>query len=76
MLNASEKAYIQALLALKHKDYQTAASQFDAAARHFEDNREFSLLHETTRLLLVVRTERRRLNGSDVIQIQEVFSNG
>jgi hypothetical protein len=76
MLNASEKAYCEALQALKRKDYQAATSHFDAAADYFKNNREFTLLRETTRLLLAVRRERQRWESADRIEIEEVFSHG
>ena len=74
MLNSSEKAYCQALLALKGREYQMASSHFDAAAPYFKDNREFNLLRETTGLLLAVKAEWERLNDRDTIEIEEVFS--
>ena len=36
MLKPAEKAYYQALDALRRKDYQAAAEQFDKAAPFFE----------------------------------------
>jgi len=76
MLNQSEKAYCEALLDLKHKDYRAAAEHFDAAVLNFKDNREFNLLRETTNLLLAVKAERQGLDSKDKIEIEEVFSYG
>ena len=76
MLNPSEKAYYQALLALKNKDYKKASEQYDKAARFYENNREFDLLRETTKLLLAVKEELNRLESGTVIQVEEVFSDG
>lgn len=76
MLNSSEKAYCEALLALKNKDYRAASDHFDTAAPHFRDNREFNLLSETTKLLLAVKAERESLDSKDKIEIEEVFSYG
>jgi hypothetical protein len=76
MLNSSEKAYCEALLALQRKDYHAASARFDTAAPYFKDNREFNLFHETTKLMLAVKKERQRLNSQDQIEIEEVFSRG
>ncbi|MFQ6008459.1 MAG: hypothetical protein ACE5K8_05840 [Candidatus Zixiibacteriota bacterium] len=76
MLNSSEKAYCEALLALQRKDYQAASVHFDTAAPYFKDNREFNLFHETTKLMLAVKEERQRLNSQDQIEIKEVYSHG
>ena len=76
MFEQAEKAYCLALLALKNKDYQTAADYFDNAADNFKDNQEFNLLRETTRLLLMVKEESARLNTEDKIEIEEVLPYG
>ena len=76
MLNASEKAYCLALAALGEKRYPEALRFFDRAADHFEQNREFKLLHETTRLLVAVKSEIHRLDPDDTLVIEEVFSQG
>jgi hypothetical protein len=76
MLNSSEKAYCEALLALQRKDYQVASAHFDMAAPYFKGNREFNLFHETTKLMLAVKKERVRVNSQDQIDIEEVFSHG
>ena len=55
MLDASEKAYCLALEALGRKQFREAQRYFTAAAPNFADNREFGLLHETTRLLCEVK---------------------
>jgi hypothetical protein len=57
MLNAAEKAYCLALEALKRKEYRRAADYFDQAEGFFAANEEFSLLRETTRLLVAVKEE-------------------
>jgi hypothetical protein len=76
MLDSSEKAYCQALVSLKHKDYRAASDHFDTAAPHFKDNREFVLLRETTRLLLAVKAKRESLDGTDTLENQETLSHG
>jgi hypothetical protein len=76
MLNPSEKAYCQALLALKGKDYQTAQALFDEAAANFKDNQEFNMLRDVTTLLIEVRKELGGLPDNDRLEIKEVFSNG
>ena len=57
MLVDSEKAYCQALLALKKRDYQTAVVKFAKASGDFGTNEEFDLLYQTTQLLLAVKQE-------------------
>jgi hypothetical protein len=77
MLNASEKAYCLALVALRQKNYRAAATYFDKAAPFFADNAEFSLLHETTRLLLAVKGELvSQTEVNERIEIEEVLPYG
>lgn len=76
MLNPSEKAYCQALLALKKKDYRAAQVMFDKAAADFRNNREFNILRETTALLIEVKKEIGSSPDSDRLEIKETFSNG
>jgi len=62
MLVDSEKAYCQALVALKKRDYQTAVAKFAKASGDvgtFSANEEFDLLYQTTQLLLAVKQELR-----------------
>ncbi len=61
MLNAGEKAFCQALVALKARDYQRATDYFDQAAPFFPGNQEFVLLKETTALLCAVKEELRQI---------------
>ncbi len=75
MLNQSEKAYCQALLALKNKDYQAATEFFDRAAPYFKENREFNLLRETNRLLVAVK-ERLTTADHDEIELEETVPYG
>lgn len=78
MLNPSEKAYTQALLALRAKDYLKADRSFAEAATDLKDNPEFVLLKETTALLVAVKKELGTLTegAEDELRIEEVFSNG
>lgn len=76
MLNPSEKAYCQALLALRRKEYQRAAEQFEKAVPFFRKDEEFNLFRETTRLLLTVKEELARLEKQNELQIEEVFTDG
>ncbi len=76
MLKPAEKAYFQALTALKSKDYQAAAEQFDKAAPFFEQDKEFRILSETTRLLVAVTRELKRLGKEESLHIEESFSHG
>jgi hypothetical protein len=78
MLSPHEKAYCQALLALRQREYAKAETYFGQAAEHFEDNREFMILWETTRVLLAVKRELAGLpqEERDKIDIEEAFSRG
>ncbi len=57
LLESAEKAYCQALLALKAGEYEQAADWFLVASPQFANNREFLVLHESTRLLVEVRQQ-------------------
>ena len=76
MLEPAEKAYFRALTALKDKDYETAAEQFEKAALFFEQNEEFGIFRETTRLLVAVTKELRKLEKEESLNIEESFSHG
>ena len=76
MLNQAEKEYCRALLSLKDKDYAAASDHFHRAAQQFATDREFSLLKETTDLLLVVRQQRVQLDAEDKIEVEEVIPYG
>ena len=78
MLNPDEKAYLQALQALRDKQYGPAVGHFDRAAEVFGNNREFSLLRETTRLLLEVKQTIAAAEGrnDDVLTIEENLIDG
>jgi len=78
VLNPAEKAYLQALQALREKQYGQAAGYFDRAAEFFGNNREFSLLRETTNLLLEVKKAIAAAEGrnDDVLIAEEIISYG
>ncbi len=76
MLSTAEKACFRALQALRDKEYRSAADQFDKAAASFRGDEEMNLLRETTKLLLAVKSEIRRHEKDDAIEIEEVFSDG
>jgi len=77
VLNPSEKAYCLALQALKQKRYTEAVSYFERASDYFENNREFSLLRETTRLLVALKRELATVGDDEnTLIIEETFSNG
>lgn len=57
MLSDTEKAYCQALLALKRKDYHKAVEHFNSSAQAFGTNSEFNLLYQTACLLVEVKKE-------------------
>lgn len=78
MLESAEKAYCQALQALKAKQYQHAAGHFDRAAEFFVNNTEFNLLRQTTRLLVALKNEIAAAENREIetLTIEEVFTNG
>lgn len=71
MLSSSEKAYCLALTALKEKDYRNAIIQFDRASEEFGSNKEFTLLSESTRLLVAVKEE---LGGGKPVSKDELIT--
>jgi hypothetical protein len=73
MLNQAEKAYYLALQALKSKQYEKALNYFHAAGDFFKDNREFSILRETTSLLLAVKEEIARAEGAAPTRDESIF---
>ncbi len=76
MLVDSEKAYCQALLALKNRDYQTAVMKFAKASGDFGTNEEFGLLYQTTQLLLAVKQELGTEAESFETAGKELMTNG
>ncbi len=75
MLNHFEKAYCQAIIALKEKKYRQAASCFENAAPYYSDNKEFTLLMETNKMLLVVKEKLAEEENEEII-IKEAFAHG
>ncbi|MDF1544663.1 MAG: hypothetical protein P1R58_06125 [bacterium] len=75
MLNPGEKAYCQALLALKSKSYRLAAEEFEKAAPHFKNDREFNLIMETNRVLVAVK-KKIAAQESDTIEVEEILPYG
>lgn len=71
MLSSSEKAYCLALTALKEKDYANAVVHFDRAADEFGTDKEFTLLRESTRLLVAVKEE---LGGGKPVSNDELIT--
>jgi hypothetical protein len=57
MLTGTEKAFLEALTALKQKNYSEAIERFETAAPEYGTNSEFNLLYQSTRLLLEVKRE-------------------
>ena len=57
MLSEHEKAYSQALLALKRKEYSNALESFEKAASGYGTNGEFILLYQSTRVLFEIKRE-------------------
>jgi outer membrane protein assembly factor BamD (BamD/ComL family) len=77
MSDPSEKAYGQALQALKQKNYRAALEHFEQAGQFFKNNAELELLRNTTRLLVALQKE---LYGTDEVNsrldIEEAFTDG
>lgn len=76
MLRPAEKAYCEALLALKRKDYAAALDRFDLAAPEFAESKEFNLYRETTRLLLAVKEKLAEIENKDKSNIEETITHG
>ena len=76
MLSVGEKAYCAALLALQNKEYMQAFNYFEKAAPYFENNKEFTLYFETTRLLIEVKRKLGTLEVDDKLEIEEIFTHG
>ena len=76
MLSVGEKAYCAALLALKNKEYTSALSFFEKAAPFFNNDKEFTLYFETTRLLVEVKSKLGTLVVDDKLEIEEIFTHG
>ena len=57
MLTNEEKAYCAAMNALEKQDYPTASVFFRDAEKQFAANPDFSILKQTTDLLLAVKME-------------------
>ncbi len=75
MLNPGEKAYCQALLALKSKNYRLAAEEFEKAAPLFKNDREVNLIMEKTRVLVAVK-KKLAVEESDAIEVEETLPYG
>ena len=76
MKEQPEKAFVQALIALKRKEYGSASEYFEKAAPYFKGNKDFRLLRETNRLLLAVKKELKNPNVGNRLEIEEMFSDG
>jgi hypothetical protein len=76
MLSEQEKAFCQALLALRQKDYKTALGCFESVKGSLGTNSEFSLLYQTTRLLLAVKEELYGTADGDEEITKEIIING
>ena len=53
----AERAFYQALVAMKYKDYRAAAEHFDRCADYYKGDGEFNLLRQANRLLIKVKDE-------------------
>ncbi|HEX2896498.1 MAG TPA: hypothetical protein VHP63_00415 [candidate division Zixibacteria bacterium] len=76
MLSEHEKAYCQALLALKQKEYSKALESFEKAAGAYGTNDEFNLLYESTRLLVEVKNELAGAASTIRLEEKELIING
>ena len=76
MLSENEKAYCQALLALRRKDYLKALVSFEKAAQAFGTNGEFNLLYQSTRVLVEVQNELAGVAVNNPLEEKELIVNG
>lgn len=76
MLSEHEKAYCQALLALKQKEYSKALESFEKAAKAYGTNGEFNILYETTRLLIEIKNELAGETPTKPKEEKELIING
>lgn len=76
MLSEHEKAYCQALLALKQKEYSQALESFEKAAGANGTNGEFNLLYQSTRLLIKVKNELAGETLTKPLEEKELIING
>ena len=75
MLAGTEKAYREALDALKRKNYSEAVESFEIAALEYGTNSEFNLLYQSTRLLLEVKKELKEIARIS-LEEKELIING
>jgi len=66
MLTKEEKAYYQAIKALKEKNYTAASGFFRIAEKQFADREDFRILCETAGLLLAVKDEIYNLENEEI----------
>ncbi len=71
----TEKAYCEALAALKQKNYSEAVERFEIAALEYGTNNEFNLLYQSTRLLLEVKKELKAIARIS-LEEKELIING
>jgi hypothetical protein len=76
MQTESEKAYYLAMTSLKKRDYEKALDNFKKAESGYGTNSDFSLLYETTRLLVAVKTELCMTNPAAPGEKKEMIING
>jgi len=76
MLSEHEKAYCQALMALKRKEYSNALESFEKAASGYGTNNEFILLYQSTRLLVEVKKELAGSAPTIRLEEKELIING
>jgi hypothetical protein len=70
MLNRPEKEYYLALAALRQKEYIMALAHFDRAGEFFKNNREFTLLYETTKTLIAVKEQ--LAQSEEIVELKEL----
>jgi hypothetical protein len=70
-----ESAHLEALDALKRKDYSAASSFFKMSENQFADRLDFRILNEVTDLLLAVKEEIAEIEKEEFI-VEEIYNNG
>jgi len=78
MSEASDRAFREALTALRERRFDQAAGFFREAASGLDGDADYLLMAETTNLLLAVKEEIARQSGlqDETIEIEEMFTHG
>jgi len=67
--------HLEALDALKRKDYRAASAFFKSAENQFADRLDFRILNEVTDLLIAVKEEIAEIEKEEFI-VEEIYNHG